>query len=75
MDNIQNEQIEALNAVIEYNKKLIPALNEVMIELNGELKEDTFSYLDYILKGVNWVIQVMNGTRSLFEEKGFVIDK
>lgn len=75
MDNVQKEQIEALNAVIEYNKKLVPAIKEVILELEGEQKEDTFSYLDYILKGVNWVIQVANGTRNLLEDNGISIDK
>lgn len=71
----KKEQLEALNAVIEYNEKLIPAIKEVILELDGEQKEDTYSYLDYILKGVNWVIQVVNGTRSLLNENGINIDK
>ncbi len=75
MDHVKKEQIEALNAVVAYNEKLIPAIKEVILELDGEQKEDTFSYLDYILKGVNWVIQVVNGTRSLLEENGITIDK
>ncbi|MBA4686675.1 MAG: hypothetical protein H2184_05930 [Candidatus Galacturonibacter soehngenii] len=75
MDNVKNEQIEALKAVIEYNEKLVPAIKEVILELDGEQKEDTFSYLDYILKGVNWVIQVVNGTKSLLEKNDIMIDK
>lgn len=75
MDNVLKEQIDALKAVVEYNEKLIPAIKEVILELDGEQKEDTFSYLDYILKGVNWVIQVVNGTRSLLEKNDIIFDK
>lgn len=75
MENDRKQQEEALSAILEYNKKLVPALEEVIAELKGEQKEDTKKYLDYILKGVNWVIQVVNGTRSLINDKEEIVNK
>lgn len=69
MENVKEQQMEALRAMIDYNKKLVPALEEVVEELRGKQKEDTADYLDYILKGVNWVIQIVNGTKELLNEK------
>ncbi|PXV90210.1 hypothetical protein C8E03_105118 [Lachnotalea glycerini] len=75
MENLREQQLDALKAVFDYNKKLIPALEEVLVELRGSQKEDTKEYLNYILKGVNWVIQVVNGTKSLINEKEDIIKK
>lgn len=75
MENLKEQQVEALNAMIEYNKKLIPALQEVVIELNDAQQEDTKQYLDYVLKGVNWVIQIVNGTKDLLNIKSEVVLK
>lgn len=68
MENLKEQQFEALRAIIDYNKKLVPALEEIAKELVGEQKEDTKEYLSHILKGVNWVIEVVNGTQSLINE-------
>lgn len=75
MENLKLEQIEALKAVIDYNKKLVPALEEINKELRGEQKEDTKEYLNHILKGVNWVIQVVNGTKDLMQVEVEIIEK
>lgn len=75
MENLKEQQVEALKAIIDYNKKLVPALEEISKELRGEQKEDTKEYLNYILKGVNWVIEVVNGTQSLISNEKEVIEK
>jgi hypothetical protein len=75
MENLREQQLDALKAMFDYNQKLIPALEEVIIELRGAQKEDTKEYLNYILKGVNWVIQVVNGTKDLINEKEKVVEK
>lgn len=75
MEKIKEEQVEALRAVIDYNKRLLPALNEIVIELKEEQKEDTNEYLNHILKGVNWVIQVFNGTSTLLNQNENCINK
>jgi hypothetical protein len=75
MENNREQQEEALKAVFDYNKKLIPALEELVIELRGAHKEDTQEYLNYILKGVNWVIQVVNGTKDLINKEEQIVNK
>ena len=75
MENLKEQQFEALRAIIDYNKKLVPALEEIAKELVGEQKEDTKEYLNHILKGVNWVIEVVNGTQSLINNENEVIKK
>lgn len=75
MENIREDQVEALHAVYDYNKKLSKALTEIVLELRGAKKEDTKEYLDYIMKGVNWVIQIVNGTLELINEKEEKINK
>lgn len=75
MDDLRKQQMEALEAVYDYNKKIIPALQTVIEELRGAEKEDTKDYLDYVLKGINWVIQVTNGTMKLINEEEVKIDK
>lgn len=74
-NNVQEMQIEALTEVFEYNKKLINALSSVTVELRGAQQEDTKEYLDYILKGLNWVIQVVNGTMTMINKDEEKINK
>jgi Mg2+ and Co2+ transporter CorA len=75
MEDYRKQQEEALSALIEYNNKLVPALEEVIVELKGEPKEDTKEYLDYVLKGVNWVIQIVNATKDLLNSNHEVVVK
>lgn len=75
MEDIRTQQLEALETMYGYNKKLRPAINEIIRELREERKEDTKEYLDMICKGINWVIQVTNGTLDLLNEKEVRIEK
>lgn len=75
MEEIREQQIEALHAAYDYNKKLSKALTEIVLELRGAEKEDTKEYLDKIMEGTNWIIQVVNGTLSLINEKEERISK
>lgn len=75
MENIREQQEEALKAMFDYNKKLVPALEEVAVELKGAQKGDTKEYLNHILKGVNWVIEVVNGTRDFINEEKEIVNK
>lgn len=65
----RKEQVEAVNAMREYNVKLLKALKEISAELKGERKEDTAEYLDYIFRGVNWEFQVIDGSIELLNEE------
>lgn len=75
MEDLRKQQIEALQAVYEYNQRMIPALEGIVLELRGAQKEDTKDYLNHILKGVNWIIQVVNGTKELINEKDEIFNK
>ncbi|MEY8392761.1 molecular chaperone [Lachnospiraceae bacterium] len=75
MEDNRKEQVEALEALKDYNPKICKALNEIIPELKGEKKEDTQEYVDHIFRGVNWELQVINGTLSLLNEKEEQISK
>lgn len=75
MENEFKEEIEALETLKEYNVKVVKALNEIIPELKGEKKEDTDEYLQHIFKGINWEIQVLNGTMKYLNRKEELISK
>ncbi len=75
MEDNRKEQAEALEALKDYNPKVLKALKEVIPEITGERKEDTQEYLDYIFKGINWELQVINGTMELLNEKEEQVSK
>ena len=72
---LRSQQMEALQTVNEYIEKLIPGMETVIGELNGEKQEDTDAYLIQIIEGLNWVIEVFNGTMSLINEEQEIIKK
>lgn len=73
MDEIRQQQIEALQMGCEYIEKLIPAMKEILPELRGEEKPDTQEYLNQQMDGLNFVIDIMNATMSLINEKETVL--
>ena len=75
MEDNRKEQVEALEALKDYNPKVCKALKEVIPEVKGDRKEDTQEYLDYIFKGINWELQVVNGTMTLLNEKEEQVSK
>lgn len=75
MENEFKEEIEALDALKEYNVKVVKALKEIIPELKGEKKEDTNEYLQHIFKGINWEIQVINGVMEYVNREKEVISK
>lgn len=76
MDNHLNaEQIEALEVYIEYNKKLMNSINMLLSELREQRKDDTDEFQKKIIEGLNWEIQILNGTLSLINQKEERIDK
>lgn len=75
MENEFKEEIEALETLKEYNVKVVKALKEIIPELKGEKKVDTDEYLQHILKGINWEIQVINGTMKYLNREEEVISK
>lgn len=75
MENQFKEEIEALQTLKEYNVKIVKALKEIIPELKGEKQPDTDEYLQNILKGINWEIQVINGTMKYLNREEEVISK
>lgn len=74
-NNIKDDQIEALGTLADYIPKLIGGIDTVKVELRGERKPDTDEYLKMVIDGINWVLGIVNGCMSLFEEYNIVFDK
>ncbi len=75
MDDMLTQQLEALKVVAPYCAKIENAINNVVGELNGNRLEDTDEYIKSIQNGLNWIIEVYNGTRDLINKDSVVIDK
>lgn len=75
MSELREQQMEALQVAGEYSNKLIVAMNKIIEELSGNRLPDTDEYMDSILKGLNWLFEVFNGTKDIINEKEVVIDK
>ncbi len=74
-NNLNAEQIEALEVYIEYNKKLMNSINMLLLELREQRKDDTDEFQKKIIEGLNWEIQILNGTLSLINQKEERINK
>ena len=75
MEDNRREEKEALKVLTEYSPKLLKSMRNVMEELHGKRQPDTDEYLLSIIKGMNWEIQVLNGTMDYLNETGQLIDK
>jgi hypothetical protein len=75
MDDLLTQQKEALGVVAPYCAKIERAIDNVIGELNGNRMDDTDVYIDSIQKGLNWIIEVYNGTRDLINKDSVVIEK
>lgn len=75
MEEREQRQKEVLQELIAYSDSLIPALQELIVELRGGIKEDTSAFLNDVITGINWEIEVYNQCASLLNEKSSYIDK
>lgn len=75
MEAMREQQREALDTAKDYIGKLLNAVDTVGVELAGEAKTDTKEYLDTIIKGVNWTIEILNRTLDYVNEKEELIQK
>lgn len=75
MDEIRQQQMEALEMGCEYIEKLVPAMKEIIPELRGLELPDTRDFLNQQMDGLNFVIDIMNATMSLINEKETVLIK
>ncbi|MGN0513859.1 MAG: molecular chaperone [Lachnospiraceae bacterium] len=75
MDEIRKQQAEAVQVALDYSPKLINGINIIVSELKGERLPDTDEYLNEIINGLNWLLEVVNGTIDLLNEKQIIIEK
>lgn len=74
MDDYRQQQIEALQVAHEYCGKLIKGIENVSEELSGSRLLDTDAYLDEVVKGINWIIEIINRTMDVINEKEILIE-
>ena len=53
-DNLELQQIEALEVYLEYNKKLTNSIHILLLELRENRKDDTDEFQKKIIEGLNW---------------------
>ena len=68
MDTIREQKLEALKTASEYLERLIPAMEQVISEIKGEMQEDTVDFLHQIIDGFNFMIETYNVTRDLVND-------
>lgn len=75
MDDREELQRKVLGELVAYSNNLIPALQELIEELRTENKWDTKDFLNEVIAGINWEIEVYNQCATLINEKSSYIDK
>lgn len=75
MDELRIQQEEALSVAGSYCGRLLKAIDNVVLELRGNRLPDTDAYIDEIVNGLNWVLEVTNGTLDLVNATEVIIDK
>ena len=75
MEEREQLQRNVLKELVAYSDNLIPALQIIIEELRGEELEDTNTFLNDVINGINWEIEVYNQCASLLNEKSSYIDK
>lgn len=75
MADIREEQVEALEVLLDYSPKLLRGMKNVIEELKGNRQPDTDEYLMSVINGMNWEIEVLNGTMDLINEDAPRVDK
>lgn len=68
------QQREAMQEAAGYLSRLIPAAEGMVDEFKGELQEDSYDLLDMVVEGLNWVIQVYNGTKDVINKETEQVD-
>lgn len=68
-------QYNVLKQLISYSENLIPALQDLIKELRSEEKEDTGDYLNEVITGINWEIEVYNQCADIINARSSYIDK
>lgn len=69
------EQLEALEALVQFNSRLLGNLPTIIQELSGNRQPDTDIYLKNIVDVIGWEITVVNATAPLLAEAQTPMDK
>lgn len=75
MENITAEQLEALEAMVKFNDRLLKNLPTLISELSGNRQPDTDQYQKNIIDAINWEISVTNATLDVLNQDKIRIDK
>ncbi|MCM1159252.1 MAG: hypothetical protein NC300_08875 [Bacteroidales bacterium] len=75
MEDRERLQREVLKELIAYSDNLIPALQMIIEEMREGEREDTADFLNEVISGINWEIEVYNQCAALINEKSSYIDK
>ncbi len=68
MDTIREQKLEALRTAEDYLGRLIPAMDQVISEIKGQMQEDTIDFLLQIIEGLNFMIETYNATKDLIND-------
>ncbi len=68
-------QHDILKQLISYSENLIPALQDLIKELRTDERDDTSDYLNEVITGINWEIEVYNQCADIINERSSYIDK
>lgn len=75
MEQQREQQAEALQVSKEYLVKLTTGMEELVLELRSNRKPDTDDFMKQCLDGLNWLIQIYNGTSDFINEGKVRIEK
>ena len=75
MSEREQLQYEVLAELASYSERLIPAVQHVIDELNGNEKSDTGEFLNEVITGINWEIEVYNQCADLVNSQSSYINK
>lgn len=75
MKDLRTQQLEALEGIQAYNKKLKSGVKNVIDEFRGERQSDTDEFFKTVSTGINWVIEVVNLIMPMLNEEKERINK
>jgi hypothetical protein len=73
--NNNEEKLEALSTLGEFNERLLKNIPTIVHELSGNRQQDTEQYLGNIINSINWEISVTNATLDIINDGVNRIDK
>lgn len=75
MEDIRQQQIDVLIDAVPYSEKIADAIEKVSSELLGVSLPETREAVDVIVEGINWLLEVYNGTKSIINPKKDMINE